>query len=822
MLEKLQLASEPLTTEEKQDIKKNLTARENAPSTRTQSGYEQFFQEQIDSLGNPYDVTRIPISVLKQMQRDPMIAFGLHLINTPVYRASWYIQTQDPQVAAFVDNSLRAILPTYLSQRSQALNFGFKPIVKRFQLEIPNWTYLDPAKSDDELKVWDQGNVEAITWKPFIGLPADPAITEPNWNASGEFAGIKYNGGALPIPFLPSNDPANDRGRNIGLRHSLWVTNERESVNGSLWGFPRVGYAYRYWWSSWFRWALYDRFFERKADPPYKVYYPTGGGGDYTAEDDADPISMREVALSMGEQARSGGVLAFPGDTIRGFDDRPTSVREWDIQELEVKGDMSHFIESFGYLDVMKLRSLFLSELAVTEGSGGTSSRNVAKEQISQSKEASASLNEDVDNEINRFLIPDIVAANFPDYDGEVKKVTTGFTQADQDTSQQVLQWIGQNDAEALRQIDVRELVNRLGLPTLSHAEIRRQEEEAKKALEESAPPVIDPDEVGNAAVTEFGQYTRGREVIHLAEDSDFISRLPKSRHYEDKAVLTATRQIRQRWHNEYKEIYNDFATFISKQNLGELALAEDDTTDSLANRIVNKWKYPRKRIETLLSDTESLVKKIMARAAEREIRRIRLKPDWEPSSEQVAQFLEDRGAQYVSAIDDTTRDELKTFLANQIRQGLSVDQIATAIREHFSDFPGWKADRVARTEVQTAYNFATLTAGERVGIKVVQARDSQLGEERSDPDCIARNGRFFTIGDAMSEVLTEHPNNTLEFILTKRENLSVVHVDQMPEGEESLANFDSENGMIYIQKNIPDSVEQNYLIALGDTLENE
>ena len=261
----------------------------------------------MEQLGTPYDVTRIPISVLEQMERDPMIRFGMHFTLMPIHRANWYIKCERPDIATFIDRALRRIHSSYINQRSQCLTYGFAPLVKRFQREQPNWTYLDPEKSDEELKVWDNGNVDAITWKKFVVLPSKPSIVSPNWTNKGEFNGMRYYGGNLPIPFAFTVDidkntrQDSDGSKDIDVRHSLWATNEQDSSHGSLWGFPRIGYAYRYWWSYWFRWALYDRFFERKADPPYRVYYPTGQGADYSQEDeDAEPNSMKAHAIYLG------------------------------------------------------------------------------------------------------------------------------------------------------------------------------------------------------------------------------------------------------------------------------------------------------------------------------------------------------------------------------------------------------------------------------------------------------------------------------------------------------------------------------------------
>lgn len=903
----LGLADEQLSDADKKRIAKDLKKREQTPSFQHQSELYQFFQQQINELGNPYDVTRIPISTLKQMERDPMIAFGLHFSRTPIMTSRWMIQCERADIAAFIDRSLRNILPRYISQHTRCWNYGFAPIIKRFQLEQPDWTYIDKSKSEEEIKVWDRGNVEAITWKTFVSLPCDPAIVQPRWTeAGGYFNGITYNGQSLPVPFASFDANADDK-KQINLRHSLWATNEIDSANGSIWGYPRVGYAYRYWWSYWFRWALYDRFFERKADPPYVVYYPTQGN-DYAGDDAESSSSMKAIALSIGDSARGGGAIAMPADTISGYDDRPTSVREWEIRELEVKGDMSHFVDSFEYLDVMKLRALLVPEQAFLEGKGGTSSRNVASEEIDIHKEATELLSAEIDDHINRYIIPDLVTANFPEFKGEVKKVTTGFSDADTQALSEIARLIGQADVGALQNIDIREVFDRLGMPLVSHAEIKRQEDKIKADIAESSPDPIDPT-TDAAGVSQEGLYIQPREVIKLADDSSFVTKLPKTRHYDDSEILTTARKMRNLWNDTYADAYENFAKFLSRASLDDILFvetldldaklvpnkpgvknwverkgglpkyiadiagdlisekgfsvshaiatavsqckkwcakgnakackaiaqwekmklslneetiffADEDEAEKIADRILAQWKLSEDTINSLLSDSQDYLKRIISRAAQRELQRIRTEADWSVEQQDVAAFLEDRGAIYTTAITDTVRDELRPFLANLIREGKSNNEMANAVREHFADFPGWKADRLVRTEVRDAYNFATISAGEQAGIKIVQAIDAKLGNDRSDPDCIDRNGKFYKIGDALSEALAEHPNGTLEIRLTKRENLSVETVDNI-EGDVG-AYFDEDTDTIYLASDLGSENAFVFLDQMGRILENE
>lgn len=806
---KISLADEQPTSDAKEQIKKRLLQREQSPSSRHQSFSYQFFQEQINTLGNPYDVTRIPISVLEQMQRDPMIGLGLHFINIPVMRARWHIQCERPDIAAFVDGALRKILASYILKRSQAHSFGFAPIVKRFQKEKPSWTYIDKEKGE-EIKAWDNGPVEALTWKPFSVLPSNPSVVEPRWTESGDFNGIRYLSAANQVPFnFGGMSKQDENHQDIDVEHSLWITNEKYTVNESIWGYPRIGYAYRPWWSFWFQWALYDRFFERKADPPYVVYYPTNQDGDWTEnESSGEKESMKSVALGMGDSARASGTIALPGDLEYAGMDKVSTKRQWEIAELEVKGNMDHFIESFEYLDVMKLRALWIPEQALMEGKGGTSSRNVASEEIGIHKEGSAALADEIDDELNRYVIPDLVYANFPDFDGEVKKVTTGFSDADRETMSTIIQTIGQNSPEELRNLDTRETLDRLGMPLVSQAELRRQEKEAEKALQESAPTVIDPEE-GNAGVDEQGFYFKGRDILRLAEEDDFVTSLPKTKHYEDSAVVSQAQALRKRWATGLADYYEQFAKHINKANF--------DEAEKTADEIIDSFNYSDSKLKTLFGDSKDILKKVINRASSQEMRRANLSTDNKPSAEEVAEFLDDRGANYVKAIEETTREELKSFLAQAIRNNQTKEEIIAGFVEHFAEFPEYRARRIVRSEIRDAYNFATLLSGEKAGIKVVQAKDAQFGD--TDADCIERNGRFFRISQALSETLKEHPNGTLEWVLIPgRDSVDVVQASELPDND-SVAYFDDEASTIYMKNDIPQSVEKNFLLSVGAAL---
>ncbi len=823
------------TQEELKRVRKQLLI-DKGPSSRAQSYQFVYWRTLGDQLGQPFDSTKIPLSKLYQMRRDPMISFALHYIKVPLLRAPWYIKCDDPQIAAFVDWSLRRIYARLVLQYMQSLDFGFAAVVKRFELANPTGTYIDPDDDDEkEQPIWDEGSVDAVVWKTFVGLP--PEQVEPRWTPTGEFNGIRYDTKRdVPLAF-PSQSHDRDDGVDVPLDLSLWITNEKDTVFGSPWGYPRIGYAFRYWWSYWYRWALADRHFEKDADPSLIVKYPDLPENELVDEA-GNTIDYRELALGIGEQARSGSTIAMPSNTHESeADGRITNVPEWDIKALEGTGNFDVFDKTFERLEVLKLRSVWVPEQAFLEGSGGSSSRNVAKELGNSFEEAQAVLMAEFDDHVNRFVIPQLVHVNFPEFEGECKKVTGGFGSDDMEMAKSLVQLIGQRTPEKLH-VDISAILERLGVPILTPSQIKREEEKAmEKALAMQPPPGIEakpgqagtvkvprpdkkpPGQAGRPAGATEGssktgfdvKYIKPREVIHLSSIDTFIENLPDTQHYRDRQVVEYTRENRKLWTEIFRDAYNDFAVFV--KNTEDFA-EEDDDADERARSIVERWAHS---LSDAASSARDLLSNIMERAGNAELKRAKYTTDTWSMSDGPAEWAERHAAELIRGVDETVRQELRTFLANEIRAGHSNEEIAENIRSHFYQFPDWKADRVARTETMLAYNFATLYAGQQAGVTRVQALDAQRGP--TDEDCERRNGQIFDIEDAFAENLKEHPNGTLSWRLLRQTNLSVSKIPRSDCPSDKLAWFDPLTDTIYMAEDLDPESAERYLCMIGESL---
>lgn len=534
----------PPETDARARLRRRL-AKDKSPSTRDNTTRFARWELMADHLGQPFDSTKIPLSKMEQMRRDPMIAFALQFVKVPLVRSTWYIKCEDPRIASFVDNALRRIYSKFIMQYCGALDFGFQSIVKRFEQDDPTWTYIDSTDPEAGKKpAWDTG-VKAVLWKPFTTL--SPYYSWPAWTEDGEFNGIYYN---KNNPFPQGAQIFKiERPPDVPLDWALWATNEKDSVFGSLYGYPRSGYAYRYWWSYWYRFALSDRAFERFADPALIVYHPLGEGLDASGQE----IDIRSAALDVGEQARSGATVAMPSTVVTSLDERTTNVREWEIRPMEANVNFAAFTETFEYLDVQKLRSIMVPEQALVEGKGGTSSRNVAATFGDFFVESQSVLKAEIDDVINRWMIPQLVEVNFGPEAPDATLVSTGFDPRDVETMRVVAQVIGKADPSKL-QVDERELMRNLGVPLKDPdkvaEELKQAAEQAKQdaqfqheqqlaqiqAQAAARPPTVAPKDSKvippprppkvaptsrSAGVTAEGEYFRGRERIELELPED-------------------------------------------------------------------------------------------------------------------------------------------------------------------------------------------------------------------------------------------------------------------------------------------------------------
>lgn len=839
-----------ITPQERARIEASIRGLEQAPSSRQQLGSFANWKQVQNQLGQPFNNERIPLNKLKLMRRDPMLGFGMHFTKTPMVRAPIYIKSPDPELAGFLDGAIRPIWASYIVQHLQKYDFGFQAMAKRFSFQVPEGTWVDPADGVEK-PVWtaNPGNIQPVTLKPFVPLP--PESVEPIFDpTSGEFAGINFkppSGGGAPAGTGGKKKGAggSEGAVEIDLYHALWATNEQDSVFGNIFGYPRLGYAYPYWWSYWFRWAIADRAFERKGDPATVVRHPEGqidlGNGNV--------VSNAEYALLIGERLRSGAAVALPSTPYFGLDDKPSNVSEWSIDFLKGGTELEPFDKSFDYLDVQKLRAIWVPEQALIEGGGGTSSRNVASEMQSAMVDAQSIGMEEVISDFNRFVVPHLIMVNFPEkWDAGVRAsvATRGFTAQDMELLTLVTQLVGQANVGELG-VDIRQALSQHGLPMLSEQQYQAKLAQSAAAAAAAGPGAVAPDRGAAGVVPTTGRppataanapgadantlsatgftYIPAVDVIELSSSAmDFNENLPDSMHYRDESVRALSRQLWRAMSDLYRDQYDGFAEYLESYEGDALHLSDEDQEAfefapsdfmrDMARRIVGEFSINREKLDQAMFRVGQILAAIMNRAGH--LTRREILGEEELDSRDIDTWTGNRVADAISKTISTTREEIENFVANYIETGkLDPKELASQIRAHFSDFPEWKAARYARADTRDAYNAARLLTGKANGLEVVQAHDAQEGP--SDAECEHRDLQFYTIDQALRE--QEHPNGTLEWAFMK----SPVHVSRVAEVPSEvpgvLASWDEDSHTIYLSNDLEDPESKRFMRAVGEKL---
>ncbi len=86
---------------------------------------------------------------------------------------------------------------------------------------------------------------------------------------------------------------------------------------------------------------------------------------------------------------------------------------------------------------------------------------------------------------------------------------------------------------------------------------------------------------------------------------------------------------------------------------------------------------------------------------------------------EAINAFIKGIGARMITNITETTREDVRTWIAEAIKNGTGAAQLAQDFNKHFSDFNRVRSMAIARTEVGRASNWANYEAGNMTGLEL-------------------------------------------------------------------------------------------------------
>lgn len=894
---KPQIPTQEVDPKEAAKLEASVLRRDQAPTLQDQTPDKTAWTTQRDELGPPFDSERVTLRQMRQLRKDPMIAFGLHYIKVPLAKAEWHIEARDKngpnaQVAAFVDACLRIIYSRYIFQRTLALDFGFQAIAKRWQLANPSAVYADPTDLDSETgapaqkPVWDEGSVLPKIWNDPVALR--PELVEPKFvEGSGPLSG-QFDGILLEIPATQrrrstgfKTSQKNQGQQEIDIYHALWATNMKDDEHGSMYGYPRTGFARDYWWTYRYLFGMSNRSYERMAIPPVLAFHPEGS----TVIDELGNTRPNwEIALEMAERLRNNAVAAVPSTMAEGAPGEASNTqRAWDFKFMDTPTEaLSVYDARFNYLNVMKLRAVWVPDMAFMGTETGNSGGNIAEQMSTILNESQVLLMDEIINEINKYMIPQLLMLNFPEFinnGGVCRMISHGFRKQDLELYKQILQLAGQANAQIMDKVDLDEIFKRADIPLLS-PEAYAFKRQAIVNQPVAGPPAVSgvtianpnfntgvtnggsqpepANQNGNMAGIGFAEfspqqyiYVQPNEIVgygdfaEFADSDDFLANLPSTRSYEDKSIRALALQLRRLWAGYFKRLYPEFAKHVSKHGVFEFA--DDGKT----------YRFDGDNLFELADDPKNTGKKVVAGAAvtyisERKAKAAAnkiindfaiqskvLKEMVQKSAEILrkmmtrAHKLEQKNSRLTGDLDVQAFD---TFLEEQSGRLIKVTHqtFKDELREFLvNELRENKGSREIADNIVAHFTNFPVTKADRIARS--ETRDAtnaaaliaseshgvkyvkQHDGEQFDPDCAARNNTLATVKEAWKNLRREHPNGTLWFEPIPRANLAIEWTEDME--EEQFAYFDDDSSTVYIRSGTEDYMVKEYLSAIADTL---
>lgn len=123
--------------------------------------------------------------------------------------------------------------------------------------------------------------------------------------------------------------------------------------------------------------------------------------------------------------------------------------------------------------------------------------------------------------------------------------------------------------------------------------------------------------------------------------------------------------------------------------------------------------------------------------------------------------------AQRVTGITDESRRVIQSVVTDALTEGVTVDELASRLSTQFETWSDSRAETIARTESQVAFNSASVHGYRESGVvdRVMLHDNESHTEDYGASDglsCAARNGRVVPLSQAQIHINAEHPRGTL------------------------------------------------------------
>jgi hypothetical protein len=406
------------------------------------------------------------------MRQDPVIAFGLAILEAPIVNLGWSIESKDPVIKAFCQWAVGRVYRNMAMAGSNAVSLGRQICDKIFD-SLPLKLQVSDDVSGEETEqaftnVWTISRFKAIDPRTYHFL-IDPAIDD--WVGVEQLFMRPQSQSLAPVP---------------KEKLLLWSF-RREKNFGRLEGMSALDQSYEPWWFSAATEWIANHYFERKADPPMKI---RSGNKINVGGKEVDGFAyMAGQAMGL----RSGGIINLPS-----LKEKDGKNYLFDIEFLQddKRGDqLQHRIDA---LQISKLRGLWVTDRAGTSGGGqsnggsrgGRAESQSHAELMAQSQEAIIA--EWIEDVVQPCVIDPLVRYNFGEdawRESQTRIVSGGVSQSLQEVYKDVLLALFQAEAavqngskiRAWEYLQVPAILKTLGMPLRDPQELEELVDEREQ-----------------------------------------------------------------------------------------------------------------------------------------------------------------------------------------------------------------------------------------------------------------------------------------------------------------------------------------------------
>jgi len=331
-----------------------------------------------------YNPDEIPLNTYDKMRWDGQLRLGLMTIKLPIMSRSFWIDCEDKDIQAFVQQNMKEIWRPFIKSILNALDFGFAPHEKVWEI-AENYRVVNKSEKIDYTK-------DLIRYRSIKDV-CQKTITIDYTEK------MKFNG------FWQNKRKQNQ----VYVKPDKAFVFTHDKEWGNIYGWSRLKPAYPYWYTYWILDAWHERWLQKRGIPPVIVKYPIGKSQIATSGSTPSFKDNQEIARDAAKSMQPDSIVTIPSDEIK----TPTGrTSMWDIVTLQDNTRIDAFVQAKELLDIRKLRSILVPERAVTQDSS-TGSYKMAETHVWIMMESLKGLIGDIASHTNEFLISQLVKVNF-------------------------------------------------------------------------------------------------------------------------------------------------------------------------------------------------------------------------------------------------------------------------------------------------------------------------------------------------------------------------------------------------------------------------